>query len=68
MLIEGEEVDDDWPMSDWMTRTGKSEVRVSWKMERPYQKFWLWIPTGEVDLGEEFLDRRPPAEMLASLS
>jgi hypothetical protein len=53
MLIQGAEVDDDWPMSDWMTRTGSSNVRVSWKMQQAYQKFWLWMPKGEVDLGDE---------------
>jgi hypothetical protein len=63
MLIEGGEAEDDWPMSDWMSRTGTSDVRVNWKMEQPYQKFWFWSCGNEVDLGDE----RGPAETWASL-
>jgi hypothetical protein len=67
MLIEGAEVDDEWPMADLMTRTGKSDIKVSWKMEQPRQKFWLWAPAGEVDLGDEDLVGQPPEDMWKSL-
>jgi hypothetical protein len=46
MLIEGVEVDDDWPMSEWMTRPGTSDVRVRYRMEMPYQMFWFWTLAG----------------------
>jgi hypothetical protein len=67
MLIEGAVAEDDCPMADWMSRTGKSDIRVNWKMEQPYQKFWIWTPTGEVDLGDEPLDGRQPKDVWASL-
>jgi hypothetical protein len=67
MMIEGREVEDDWSMSDWMSRPGTSDVRVNWKMETPYHKFWRWSCGNEVDLGDEPLDGRSPAERWASL-
>jgi hypothetical protein len=67
MLIAEGEVDDDWPMSDRISRTGTSDIHVSWRMERPYQKFRMWTTSEEIDLGDEALDGRPPVEMWASL-
>jgi hypothetical protein len=67
MLIDGTEVDDDWPMSEWMTRTGKSHIAPNGRMEKEYQKFWLWTPKGEKDLGDEELEGRQPNEIWAIL-
>jgi hypothetical protein len=36
-------------------------------MEKPYQEFWLWTANGELDLGDEVLDRRLHKEMWTCL-
>jgi hypothetical protein len=68
MWFDDAVMDDDERVGDWLTRTGKSFFKVNWGMAKEYQKFWLWTPDGENDLGDKEWDGRSPDEMWLSLS
>jgi hypothetical protein len=67
MLFEGGEVDESHALSEWATKTWKSDIRVTWTRENHREKFWMWTPDGEIDLGDEELDNQPAEEMFRSL-
>jgi hypothetical protein len=67
MTFEDAEMNEDDPVGDWLSCTGKSFFKVNWKMAKEYQKFWLWTPDGEKDLADEEWDGRSPDEMWLSL-
>jgi hypothetical protein len=67
MMIDGGILEDDDPIGDWLSRTGKSHFVTNWRMAREFQKFWLWTPTGDKDLGDEELEGRQPNEVWTSL-
>jgi hypothetical protein len=67
MMFEGGAMDDDSQMSDWLSTTGKSDMRVNWRMAKECQKFWPWMPTGDRDLGDEELDGRERNEVWTNL-
>jgi hypothetical protein len=66
-MFEDAEMNDDAPVGDWFSRTGKSQFKVNWRMAREYEKFWLWTPTGEENLGDEEGDGRSAEKMWQSL-
>jgi hypothetical protein len=52
-------MNEDDPLGDWFSRAGKTDFRVSWKMERGTRKFpGRQTPDGERDLGDEDLEGR----------
>jgi hypothetical protein len=53
MMCEGGQLDHDTEMSDWMSTTSTSDIRVTWTAWPTTQKIWLWTPDGEIDLGDE---------------
>jgi hypothetical protein len=67
LMFEDAEMNDDDPVGDWISRTGTSQFKGNWRMAREYQKFWLWTPTGEEDLGDEEWDGCSAEEMCQSL-
>jgi hypothetical protein len=62
MMFEDAEMNDD-PVGDCLSGTGTSQFRVKWKMGKEYQKFWLWTPAAENDLGDEEWDGRSAEEI-----
>jgi hypothetical protein len=54
-------------MSDWLRRTGTSDLKVAWTALNPTQKFWVWTPDGEVDLGDVELLAQSEDEIWQSL-
>jgi hypothetical protein len=67
MKIEGAEVEDDWRMKDWMSRTGTSDVRDLWNVTEVPQRLFLWTTDGETLLGEEDTTRQDQNQVWASL-
>jgi hypothetical protein len=67
MMMGDAEFDDDDPVGDWFTRTGTSDWRVKWRLEKPAQKFWIWTSAGIKDFGNEDLENRTQEEVWSSL-
>jgi hypothetical protein len=56
-------LDENDPVGDWFSRTGKSHFQARWQMDQDTQKFFLWTPDGEKDLGDEVLEGRSQNEI-----
>jgi hypothetical protein len=63
MMFEGGEMDDDELAGDWVSRTGTSDWKVSWKMGQAKQVFQLWTTDGVRDIGEEVIQGRSYQEV-----
>jgi hypothetical protein len=67
MMFEGAEMAEEDEVVEWATRTGTSDIRVKWTLDKPTQKFWLWKPSGTIGLGSEELEGRTREEVWRSL-
>jgi hypothetical protein len=67
MIVDGSEMADEDGVTEWATQTGTSDIRAKWTLNAPTQKFWLWKPSGRVDMGSEEWDGRSTEEIWRSL-
>jgi hypothetical protein len=67
MMIEDAEMADEDGVTEWATQTGSSDITARWTLGTPTQKFWLWKPSGTIDMGSEELDGRSREEIWRSL-
>jgi hypothetical protein len=63
MIVDDAEMADEDGVTEWATVTGTSPIKARWTLNTPTQKFWLWKPSGRVDMGNEELDGRSREEI-----